>query len=100
MASPGLRKSMLCRIPGRLRMAARSDLSKDMRLKIPAMVSLRPPMTPIVEARLACCMTAGALIEGGLGDDARPGDAAPPAAAALGDIRGAGEPTGDSGRSR
>src|SRR5450631_2902330 len=93
---------MLCRIPGRLRMAARSDLSRDMRLKIASMVSLRPTMTKVVEATPACCVISGALLGAGpsAAADASPGVAEPPVAAELGYTNGAGELIGESGRSR
>ena len=53
IASPGLRKSRLCRMPGKLRIAARSAGSSARRRKIPSSVSLRPTTTSIVAATLA-----------------------------------------------
>ncbi len=54
IASPGLSMSRLWRIPGRSRIAARSDLSSASRRNIPSSVSLRPTTTSIVEAMPAC----------------------------------------------
>ncbi len=52
--SPGFRKSKLWRMPGRLRIAARSDLLSAMRRKMASSVSFLPTTTSMMEATLAC----------------------------------------------
>src|SRR5258707_7294869 len=50
-------------MPGRLRIAARSDLLRDMRRKMASIVSFRPTTTSMMAATLACCAAMG----GGVG---------------------------------
>src|SRR5258708_1008712 len=50
-------------MPGRLRVAARSDLLRDMRRKMASSVSFRPTTTSMMDATLACCAAMG----GGVG---------------------------------
>jgi hypothetical protein len=64
--SPGFKKSKLWRMPGRLRIAARSDLLSAMRRKMPSSVSFLPTTTSMMEATLACW----AMIGGGAGSAA------------------------------
>ncbi len=54
MASPGFKKSRLWRMPGKLRIAARSDKFKDRRLKMESSVSLRPTTISTRDAMPAC----------------------------------------------
>ena len=46
-------------MPGKLRIAARSDLLSAMRRKIASSVSFLPTTTSMMEATLACCATMG-----------------------------------------
>ncbi len=77
IASPGLKKSRLWRMPGRARMAARSDLFSDMRRKMGVQRVVSTDDTSMKAATLACCSGSG----GGVGAMG----ASEPAGAAAGD---------------
>src|ERR1700683_4789517 len=66
-------------MPGRLRIAARSDLLSAMRRKIASSVSFLPTTTSMIEATLACC----AAIRGGEATGLAAGVAAIAAGAAM-----------------
>src|SRR6516165_3634031 len=80
-------------MPGRLRIAARSDLLSDMRRKMASSVSFLPTTTSTMDATLACCgamlglPAGGALAAGAAAVSVSAGACAAVGAASLSDGR-------------